>query len=97
MTNPKGPVPEGASQAPGSPSPAASPSGDESETFDVPMSALGDVQEGAMVTCRVVSLDQQNGTATLALAQDEPEPAGGTDGMADEFKSASSAANSQPS
>lgn len=88
-------VPEDAAQAPA----AAAPTGDEPETFQVPVAALGGVQEGATVECKVVSIDQQAGTATLALAQAEPEPTGGTDGMADEFESPgpNSAAQMQPS
>jgi len=95
INQPQGQVPEDASQAPAAPAPA----GDEAETFQVPVAALGDVQEGATVQCRVVSVDAQSGTATLTLAQDEPESGGGTDGMADEFESPgpNSAAQMQPS
>ncbi len=88
MNNPTGPVPEQASQAGDAP-------GDESETFTAPVSALGDAAAGDTVSVKVVSIDADSGMATLQLAADESEAPGGTDGMADEFKT--SAANSQPS
>jgi len=95
MNQPQGQTPEDASQASG----GAPTTGDEAETFDVPATAIGGAKEGDTVMCKVISVNADSGTATLTVAQGEPEPTGGTDGMADEFQSpgASSAANSQPS
>lgn len=80
MTQPQTPVPEDASK--GGDNESAEP-----QTFNAPLAALGDgVQEGSTLSVQVVSVDEQAGTATLSLAQPEAEaPAGGTDGMADEF------------
>ena len=66
---------------------AAQPAGDEQETFDAPLAAIGDAKEGDTISVKVVSRDEQGGTATLTMATDEAEPAGGTQGMADEFQS----------
>lgn len=66
---------------------AAPESAQADSTVDVPLDAIGGAQEGATVSFKVVSLDQQGGTATLAPVTGEPEgdEAGGTDGMAGEF------------
>jgi hypothetical protein len=67
--------------------PAASPQDDQAQTVEVPASAIGAAKEGDTVQFKVVSVDQQNGIANLApMPASEPESAGGTDGMADEFK-----------
>lgn len=71
-------APEGAAP------PQDAPAMDEPETITAPVAVLGDVSPGDMVSLKVVSVDGD--TATLAMAQDEPEGDGGTDGMADEFK-----------
>lgn len=75
------------------------PQSDQAQTFQAPVAALGSVEEGATVTCKVISIDQQSGVATLEVSQAEPEAAGGTDGMADEFAGTgpSSASQMQPS
>lgn len=82
MTQPVSPVPEGAAE------PAEGGAEDMPQTFNAPVAALGDVQEGSTLTVKVISVDEQAGTATLSLAQAEPEAdIGGTEGMADEFQS----------
>lgn len=94
INQPQGPTPEDASQAPGD----GQPTGDETQTFQAPVAALGDVKEGSVVACRVVSIDQDSGVATLSLDHDEATEKGGTDGMADEFESPgpNSASQMQP-
>lgn len=66
------------------------------QTVEVPISSLGDVKEGDMVQFRVVSVDQQNGVANLAVNKPEASGAGGTDGMADEFSSPQSMQKNNP-
>jgi len=69
------------------PAPAPDGAGDQTQTVEVPLSAVPNAQEGAMVSFKVVSVDQQNGVVNLAPATSEPEgdEAGGTDGMAGAF------------
>lgn len=94
INQPQGQVPEDASQASG----GDQPSGDEAQTFQAPVAALGNVQEGSVVACRVISIDQDSGVATLSLDHDDANEKGGTDGMADEFESPgpNSASQMQP-
>lgn len=67
--------------------PAAPSQDDQAQTVEVPATAIGAAKEGDTVQFKVVSVDQQNGVANLApMPASEPEKAGGTDGMADEFK-----------
>jgi len=91
MATPPAPAPapsvmdEGA-QTP-APAPAPAGGGDQAQTVEVPLSAVPDAQEGATVSFKVVSVDQQNGVVNLAPASGEPEgdESGGTEGMAGEF------------
>ncbi len=69
--------------------PAGPPQGDQASTVEVPLAAIGAAKEGEPVQFKVISRDEQGGTANLApMPAGEPEgdEAGGTDGMADEFK-----------
>lgn len=67
---------------------SAAGAGDQAQTVEVPVSAIGGAKEGDMVTFKVVSVDQQGGMANLAPAAGAPEEddMGGADGMADQFK-----------
>ena len=68
---------------------AAPPQGDQAQTAEIPSSMFGGKppQEGEVVEFKVISVDQQSGNVNVAYNTAEPtEPAGGTDGMADEFQ-----------
>jgi hypothetical protein len=65
---------------------AAPPAGgDQQQTAELPLTLFGGQppKEGQPLTLKVVAVSQDS--VTVAMAADEPEPAGGTDGMADEF------------
>jgi hypothetical protein len=49
------------------------PESDEGETASLPMSFLGDVKEGQTCTLKVVGVDEDSGTASVELVQDESE------------------------
>ena len=59
--------------------------GDQQSTAELPLSLFGGQppKEGQPITLKVVAVSQDS--VTVAMSADEPEPAGGTDGMADEF------------
>lgn len=86
-TEPISPVPADASQSGMSADPSKVAGGDEQDTVQVPLSAIADSQPGDSVAFKVISRDEQNGTATLAPTTDETETPGGSDGMAHEFQS----------
>ena len=52
---------------------SAAGAGDQAQTVEVPVSAIGGAKEGDMVTFKVVSVDQQGGMANLAPAAGAPE------------------------
>lgn len=75
--------------SPAAPEGAAIPEETTEMSITAPVSALGGAKVGDMVSLKVVSVDGD--MATLAVASEEPENVGGTEGMADEFQSAATA------
>ena len=66
--------------------PLAAPAEGQSQTVEVPLDSIAGAKEGDTVQFKVVSLDEQNGIATLApVGAEAPESAGGSDDMAAEF------------
>jgi hypothetical protein len=67
--------------------PPAAPAADQQQTVEIPLAAIGQAKEGDTVMFKIISRDEQGGVANVvATTGDEPD-AGGTDGMAEEFKS----------
>lgn len=74
------PMPEGGSPAP--------EGGDEASTGTLPLAMWGGrpVKEGDTFQVRVISVDQQGGSATVAMAgYDQAPKKPGSDGMAEEM------------
>ena len=49
---------------------------EDSESSELPLSILGDAKEGDEVKVRVVSVDQESGTATVTKCASEAAPQG---------------------
>ena len=82
--NPTGsPVTEGGSTPP--PSPGAE---QQTQTVEIPLSAVGQVKAGDTITLKVISVDEQGGVVNAApmsqQAEESPE-AGGSDSLAAEL------------
>ena len=81
-SKPATPVMDEGAQAPaGNPPPAG-----EQQTVEIPIAAIGQAKEGDTVTFKIISRDDQGGVANVVAMTGDAD-AGGTDGMADEFKS----------
>ena len=63
------------------PAAAPAPQGDQSTTVEVPLSAIGAAKEGDPVQFKVISRDEQGGTANLApmTTEDQSEMGGADD------------------
>ena len=88
-TQPQAPVPA-AGMAEDTQSPEMAPemaptSPGETETVEVPAASIGASMEGDTVQFKVISVDQQNGVATLSPVMAENQEMGGSDDMAAEF------------
>lgn len=82
MQKPAAPVMAEGAQA----APPAAPQADQQQTVEIPLAAIGQAKEGDTVTFKVISRDEQGGVANVVPMTSEAPDAGGTDGMADEFK-----------